>query len=369
MNTLKDWLTLHHVTGIGPATFHALLEHFGSPSSVLNCDEAMLNDIGLNPAQVQAIRHPDQRKIEQDLAWLAQSPEHHILTLHDENYPPLLTQNPASAPPVLYVKGNVALLSSPQIAMVGSRNPSPSGKNNAFQFAQALAQARLIVTSGLALGVDGISHQGALAGQGQTLAVCATGLDSVYPARHRLLAEEILEEQGALISEHPIGTPAKKEHFPRRNRIISGLSLGTLVVEAALRSGSLITARYALEQNREVFAIPGALQNPLARGTHSLIKQGAKLVENIDDILEELRLSSLEAKSKPQIFQETLIKPINLTSDQLAVFAEVGFEPTATDAVIQQSGLTADRVSSILMELELQRYITSTPGGYYARER
>ena len=370
MNELSEWLTLYHVTGIGPATYTRLLEQFDSPGDVLACkDTSLLKHCGLSASTIQAIKQPNLHAVERDLNWLSKGEDHHIVSLNNPNYPQLLKEIPSDPPPILYLKGSLHLVEKPQIAIVGSRNPSPSGRENALHFAKALSQQGLTVTSGLALGIDAASHQGALATQSPTLAVCATGLDSIYPKRHEKLAQSILEKQGLLLSEFPIGTPPKKENFPRRNRIISGLSLGTLVIEAALRSGSLITARYALEQNREVFALPGSIHNPLAKGCHSLIKQGAKLIETVEDIVEELNIKPHPTKENSQIFQETIFEPINLAGNQLAVFQEIGHEPTSTDAVVQRSGLTADVVSSILMELELQRYITSTPGGYYSRKR
>ena len=369
MNELSDWLSLYHVTGLGPATYQRLLEQFGSPKNILDCDVTTLQNCGLRNSVINGIKSPDISKVEQDLKWLKDAQNQHIITLNSPEYPSLLKEIPADPPPVLYVKGNLQLLSTPQLAIVGSRNPSASGHENAFNFAKTMTKMGLTITSGLALGIDAASHKGAIAANGPTLAVAATGLDITYPRNHQQLSEEIIEKQGAIVSEHAIGTSPQKKNFPRRNRVISGLSWGTLVVEAALRSGSLITARYAAEQGREVFAIPGSIHTPLSKGCHSLIKQGAKLVESCDDILEELNFINSTTKENSQIFQESPIKPIDLKGDQLVVFHQVGHEPTAVDTVVQRSGLTANVVSSILMELELQRYITSTAGGYYSRER
>jgi len=369
MNTLSDWLTLYHVPGIGPAKFSLLLERLGSPSKALTEDAVTLKDFGLSASVIKNLQNPNRQGVESDLAWLAQGPHHHIITLTDPAYPSLLKEIPGDPPPILYVKGNRNLLNAPQLAIVGSRNPSPSGQDNAYAFAKALSQQGITITSGLALGIDAICHKGALLGSGTTLAVCATGLDSVYPKSNTQLANKIIDMQGAIISEFPIGTSPKKENFPRRNRIISGLSLGTLVVEAAIRSGSLITARYATEQNREVFAIPGSIHNPLARGCHLLIKQGAKLTETIEDITEEWHFSTTKTMHKDQSFKESQTRPIDLTGAKLTVLNELGHEPTSVDTLIRRTGLTAEEVSSILLELELRRYIISTPGGFYSQKR
>ena len=272
----------------------------------------------------------------------------------------------ADPPPVLFVHGDPTLLVRPQLAMVGSRNPTPGGSETAQAFACHLAQAGLVITSGLALGIDGASHRGALEGGGATLAVAGTGLDRVYPASHRGLAHAIVAN-GALISELPPGAPPLPEHFPRRNRIISGLSAGTLVVEAAANSGSLITARLAAEQGREVFAIPGSIHNPLARGCHGLIKQDAKLVETAQDILEELApltgIFTLPVKHLGEKGNETPL----CTVEQKALLERLSFEPVAVDTIIRRSGLTPEVVSSILLTLELQGYVISSAGGCYSR--
>ena len=282
---LIDWLTLCHAPGAGTATIHRLLENFSTPANALKASNGQLLQLGLKQTAINALRNPEETDLARDLEWREQ-PNNHIITCHDPAYPVLLSQLP-DPPPLLYVHGSVELLSVPQLAMVGSRNPSRSGQQTAIDFARHLASAGLVITSGLALGIDAASHQGALDVNAPTIAVMGTGLDRVYPARHRELALRIAE-QGSLISEFPIGTSPQPGNFPQRNRIISGLALGTLVVEAAIRSGSLISARYALEQGREVFAIPGSIHNPLARGCHHLIRQGAKLVETAEDVIDEL---------------------------------------------------------------------------------
>ncbi len=373
MNDLSNWLTLYHVPGLGPARFSLLLERLGKPSEIVANPHTALQDCGLQADLIRtiakAIKTPEKNGVERDLLWLEQDSQHHIITLEDPRYPALLREIPGAPPPILYVKGNAKLLNATQLAMVGSRNPSPTGRDNAQAFSKALSQQGVTVTSGLASGIDAICHRGGLLGPGKTLAVCATGLDTTYPKNHVGLVDTILENQGAIISEFPIGTLPKKEHFPRRNRIISGLSLGTLVIEAAIRSGSLITARHAAEQNREVFAIPGSIHNPLARGCHLLIKQGAKLTETSDDIIEELNLFTSKTICNEQTVKENPTRPIDLIGDKLTVFNALGDEATSVDTLIRRSGLTAEKVSSILLELELRRYTVSTPGGLYSQKR
>ena len=261
-------------------------------------------------------------------------------------------------PPLLFVRGNEHILSQRQIAIVGSRNPSASGLQTATAFAKSLSQAGFIITSGLALGIDAASHQGALNAGGKTIAVAGTGLDRVYPARNKRLATDIVNS-GALISEFPPGTAAQANHFPRRNRIISGLCMGLLVVEAAQRSGSLITARMALEANREVFAIPGSIHNPLARGCNALIKEGAKLVENTHDIFDEL----VEYNQQPEDdSQENLQSVLDLEQQNLLNL--IMFSPTSIDWLVQESGYSVEVISSMLLMFELQGSIATVPGGY-----
>ena len=261
----------------------------------------------------------------------------------------------------MFVRGNQELLSLPQIAIVGSRNPSALGEETAFNFAKTLSHHGFVITSGLALGIDAASHRGALNAQGYTVAVAGTGLDRVYPARHKELATEIVNT-GVMISEFPPGTTAKANHFPRRNRIISGLCQGLLVVEAAKQSGSLITARMALEQNREVFAIPGSIHNPLARGCNALIREGAKLVETTQDILEELnQYYQQDEKLLPLATQSTL------DLEQQTLLNRVMFSPTSIDHLVENTGESVEVVSSMLLILELQGYLEATAGGCYMR--
>jgi DNA protecting protein DprA len=286
MDELSAWLTLVRAPGLDGAALQSLLAHHPSPSSIVSASPATLRASGATASLIEWLQANRELDLALDLKWL-EHPGHHFVAWGSPLYPTLLAQIP-DAPVGLYVRGDPSVLSLPQIAIVGSRNPTPTGRENAHDFAAHLATCGLVITSGFALGIDAASHEGALAAGGKTIAVCGTGLDVDYPKQHRGLAEAIARS-GALISEFPVGTPALKSNFPRRNRIISGLAVGTLVVEAAPQSGSLITARLAGEQGREVFAIPGSIHNPLARGCHQLIRQGAKLVETGADIFAELR--------------------------------------------------------------------------------
>jgi DNA processing protein len=302
--------------------------------------------------------------VERDLAWLEQ-PGTHLLRLGEARYPPLLRQIPYP-PPLLFVHGNPDCLRRPQLAIVGTRNPTPLGRETARRFATHLAEAGLAITSGLALGIDAAAHQGALASaDGRTVAVMGTSLDRVYPAKHRDLAHAIAE-RGVLVSELPVGTAALAENFPRRNRLISGLALGVLVVEAATRSGSLITARLAAEQGREVFAIPGSIHNPLAKGCHALIRQGAKLVETAADILEELgALAAVGAgETEPSA---TVPAAAELDAEYQQLLVAMSDAPVGVDLLVERCGLTAEVVSSMLLILELEGYVAAVPGGLYCR--
>lgn len=360
---LPHWLALVHTPGIGPVTFKRLLEQFGNPEAIFDTRHDSPEAILSEPV-LKYLRQPDWHAVEKDLAWLHQD-GNHILTLQDPLYPPLLREIP-DPPPILFVTGNVELLTSLQFAMVGSRNPSPNGIETAHEFAADLCRHGLIITSGLALGIDAAAHTGALDNDGATLAVMGTGPDQVYPARHRQLAQRIAEN-GAMLTEFPIGTPPLAENFPRRNRIISGLSVGTLVVEAAQRSGSLITARMALEQGREVFAVPGSIHNPLARGCHMLIRQGAKLVEDTQDILEELVPLSAAALSRRQPATDSTGEMVVMDEQHAQVLDQMGSDPIYIDLLVERTGLTAEVLSSMLLVLELHNLVASVPGGSYIR--
>lgn len=344
--------------GIGCRTFLKLLKTHEPAQLFAESRQALLS-LGLTTDTISAIVKPDWSLIDYDLSWLAQV-NNHVLTISDTCYPPLLKQL-TDPPPLLFIRGNPQLLSLPQIAIVGSRNPSSLGLETAFSFAKSLSLHGFVITSGLALGIDAASHRGALNVNGHTIAVAGTGLDRVYPARHKDLATEIVST-GAMVSEFPPGTAAKANHFPRRNRIISGLSLGLLVVEAARFSGSLITARMALEQNREVFAIPGSIQNPLARGCNALIREGAKLVEKTQDILEELnQYNQQDNNLMPAQNQSTLDLELQ------TLLNRVLFSPTSIDNLVRETGESVESISSMLLILELQGYLEATAGGCYTR--
>ncbi|GMQ87688.1 MAG: DNA-processing protein DprA [Gammaproteobacteria bacterium] len=368
----RFWLALHRTPGIGARSCRKLLSDYGSPSTLFHTAPAQLRAAGIRAESVDAIAHPDWESVDRDLTWLAE-PGNRLITCLDPGYPALLKEIP-DPPALLFVHGDPEYLNQPQLAVVGSRNPSHDGAALARDFSAHLACCGLTITSGLASGIDGAAHQGALQVGGGTVAVTGTGLDRVYPAQHRELAHRIAEN-GALVSEFPPGTLPLPGNFPRRNRIISGLSLGTLVVEAALRSGSLITARTALEQGREVFAIPGSIHNPLARGCHALIREGAKLVETGDHILEELAslvslcLSQAEDNTTPKTGADKSENPAKLDAEYFHLLDQMGYEPVSIDQLVQRSGLTPEQVSSMLLLLELEDFIASSPGGRYTRSR
>ena len=308
------------------------------------------------------IGFPDERTVASDLEWLERSGSVIVLCT-DPEYPPLLRQT-AGAPAALYVQGSVSLLGSPQLAMVGSRSPTPAGRSTAREFAAWFARAGFTVTSGLATGIDAASHEGALKAQGATIAVFGTGLDRVYPSANRALAERI-RAHGALVSELPPGTPPLRANFPQRNRIIAGLCLGTLVVEAARESGSLITARHSLEAGREVFAIPGSIHSPVSRGCHQLIKQGAKLVEEARDVTDELGFSL--PKERLTETPTAANRPGELDKEYEMLLDALGFEPATIDNLVARTELPSDSIASMLLILELEGRVASLPGGRYGR--
>jgi DNA processing protein len=359
---LRYWLALLQAPGVGTTRFLRILEHAPDLPAMFASGGQAITNLKL-PTPVRAyLQSPDWYAVDKILAW-ADNRERHILSLSDPRYPPLLKEI-ADPPPVLFVRGNPAVLTQYQLAMVGSRNPSAGGRQIAHDFAQSLSDYGFTITSGLALGIDAASHQGALDAGGQTIAVAGTGLDRIYPARHRELGHQIIE-QGAIVSEFAPGTPPIASNFPRRNRIISGLSLGTVVIEAALKSGSLITARLAAEQGREVFAIPGSIHNPLTQGCHSLIQQGAKLTGQISDILEELS-HLISSSPHPETTASTATGSPPENNHPLLEY--VGFEPISIDTLVDHSGLTAEAVSSMLLTLELQGIVASS-GGLFSRNR
>lgn len=347
----SDWISLGLVEGLGPAAFRRLLAGIGPPASILRADRETLIRFGSSAIADRILADCRRDDILRSLEWLS-TDNHFLITLADEGYPRMLLQC-ADPPPMLFVAGNPGLLSHEAIAIVGSRNATPQGRENSRSFATALARGGLTVVSGLALGIDTAAHQGAIAEPGSTVAVLGSGADIVYPRANAGLAAQIAAH-GALVSEFPLGTQPVASNFPRRNRIISGLCRGCLVVEAALASGSLITARIASEQGRDVFAIPGSIHSPFARGCHSLIKQGAKLVETADDVLLELGIQC--AASKPHIL-----------NTQSPLLQYIGYDPCDADALQRRSGLTAGEVSAMLMTLELEGRVGCLPGGLYQR--
>ena len=332
----------------------------GEPERVL--EARIAREVELAPATRAFLAMPDEASIESDLAWLGASGTR-ILLCTDPDYPPLLRQS-AGAPPALYVQGSVAALSGAQLAMVGSRSPTPSGAGTAREFAAWFARAGLNVTSGLSLGIDAASHEGSLLGGGHTVAVFGTGLDRLYPAEHAGLAERI-RAHGALVSEVAPRTEPQRLHFHNRNRIISGLSLGTLVVEAARYGSSLITARLAGESGREVFAIPGSIHSPLSRGCHQLIKEGAKLVEEAADVLAELRI--LVPQDELTLRRSDPQEPPALDKEYEMLLDALALEPATTDVLVARTHLPSQSVASMLLILELEGRVAALPGGRYGR--
>ncbi len=373
-NNLKYQLALFHAPEIGNKAYHQLIELLKSHQMTLQnifekpaLFDEIIHKTQLNQKKINQLkfcfRQPAWEMVEDDLIW-AEKKGNFLISSSDQNYPQLLKQQ-HTFPIVLYVMGNPLLLSDIQIAMVGSRTPSPTATENAFQFAHYLAQNGMVITSGLALGIDAASHRGALQASGKTIAVAGTGIDRVYPAKHIDLAHKIVDN-GAIVSEFPLGTAPLRQNFPKRNQIISGLSVGTLVVEAALKSGSLITARIAMEQGREVFAIPGSIHNPLAKGCHYLIKQGAKLVENADDIIEEIKplsfASSTLQQKQNQNIQKTVIDS-TLPKDQQLLLQYIDDNPVTIDQLQQRCQISIEEINSLVVLLEIQGYIQSLPGG------
>ena len=366
-NSISDWLLLQHAPKLGASSSHKLLLQFGSASKIRQASHTQLIGCGLQNITIEYLRQSSlPSAIEAELEW-ATNEKCHIISLDDPAYPGHL-KTIHHAPILLYVYGDKTLLNDPQLAIVGSRNPTANGRDNAKSFAEHFSHAGLTITSGLALGIDGAAHAGALAADAPTIAVLATGVDRIYPASHKKLAADIIE-RGALVSEMPLGTNPLPQLFPQRNRIISGLSLGVLVVEAAQRSGSLITARLAAEQSREVFALPGSIHNPLARGCHQLIRQGAKLVESAHDVLEELApqlLSILQKPALPNSTDKSLIT--NLENDNQRLLDALAYDPVSIDQLVERSGFSAKEVASMLLILELEGLVQTEAGGLYCRK-
>jgi len=355
-STPEAWATLS-LKALPHQALVALLRAFGNPSAILDASRAQLGAVVPEAIAARVQEPVEPESLAATRAWLA-DPTHEIVAWDDTDYPHALLDL-GYAPPVLFFVGRRELLNRPALAIVGSRNATAQGADNARAFAHALSQAGLTIVSGLAVGVDAAAHDGALGGRGSTLAVGGTGLDRVYPARNRELAHRIAEH-GGLISEFPPGTPPREKNFPRRNRLISGLARGVLVVEAALSSGSLITARYAGEQGREVFAIPGSIHSPLSKGCHRLIRDGAKLVETAQDILEELGMGTPGAGVAKHAASPA-------TGIEGTLLAALGGDSATVDTLVSRTGVTSDIVLAALTELELAGQIAAIPGGLWQR--
>ncbi|WP_028536785.1 DNA-processing protein DprA [Paludibacterium yongneupense] len=346
-----DWLRLALAPGVGPRLFLDLIRFFGSAQAVVAAPRRELEN-RLPPAAIDAlVARAADAAVEAALEW-ATRPGCRLLTLLDAEYPTPLAEAPG-APPLLFARGRCELLASPMLAVVGSRHPTPQGRSTARDFAAGLAASGYTVVSGLAHGIDSAAHEGALGSQASTVAVVGTGIDRVYPAANRDLAHRIAA-QGLILSEFPLGSPPLAAHFPRRNRIIAGLGRACLVVEAGIASGSLITARYALEAGREVMALPGSIHNPQARGCHRLLKEGARLVESLDDIIDEVGQAGFPAASESAVETPPLL-------------AAMGFDPVSADQLAPKLGLTAPKLYEMLLGLELEGRVASLPGGRFQR--
>jgi DNA processing protein len=351
--SLRAWLSLSLVAGLGGANARKLLKELGSPEAIFAAPSPTLRTYVKPDVAAEIGKGIAEESLTPILAWL-QDNNNHIVTLADSDYPQTLLNIP-DPPLLLYVKGRLELLNRSALAIVGSRSATPQGINNAEAFAQSLSNAGLCVISGMAHGIDAAAHRGALRGAGSSIAVVGTGLDKVYPAANRDLAHA-LAASGAIISEFPLGTPPLAANFPRRNRLISGMSVGCLVVEASLQSGSLITARLALEQGREVFAIPGSIHAPQSKGCHALIKQGAKLAETAQDILEELGC----------LITQSSVPTSEIATDG-SLLDHLGFDPVDLDTLAGRCGLTVNELSAMLLTLELEGRVSALPGGMYQR--
>lgn len=354
MTNKRYFLALNRIAHIGPRTVMKLLKRWPQLAELFSLSSEQMEKAGLPAKMALAIAQFNLSECDEDLAWEQSAANHLLLTLEDPKYPPLLKEI-HDPPIVLYIKGNLHALTQPTLAMVGTRNPSVTGSETAYHFATELARQQITIVSGLANGIDTQAHKGCLTANGCTIAVMATGIDRIYPLQNRQLAEQI-QQFGLLMTEFPLKSSPSAGHFPRRNRIISGSSLATLVIEAATKSGSLITARMALEQNRDVFAVPGSIHNPQSRGCHYLLQQGAKLITSTQDILDELNIDNpIVIAGDPS--------PLLATTDTNLVKC-IGFEITTIDKLCQRSGLNVNQVACELAELELQGIVKAIPGGY-----
>jgi len=359
-------MALSRAPALNVPILSAAFERLGGIAGFIESSDEALQSAGVPAAAREYLKSAAASPSGVERAWI-KSPHHHLVAFTDPRYPGSLHAL-ERRPIVLYVVGDAEVLNDPQLSIVGSRNPTPAGRDTAFDFAESLAERGLAITSGLAEGIDSAAHRGALAAQGITLAVLGNGIDRIYPRSNQGLSEQI-RFRGALISEFPLGTPPRRENFPQRNRIIAALSLGTLVVEAAPRSGSLITARLAGDQNRELFAVPGSIHNPLSRGCHELIRQGAKLTETVGDILSELNFSAFFERGRSALggpdsageFAAGMDKEHKILLDAL------GFDPADLDTLVVRTGLKPEAVSSMMLILELEGHVQAAPGGRYSR--
>lgn len=363
-NELTAWLALLRVPLLGPGRIRSLLDRYATPAGILAAPAHELRREGFPGELIDGLHRPDWRAAERDQNWLADN-DCHFVSCRDPRYPELLKEIP-DPPAGLFVRGNIDVLSSLQIAIVGSRNPSQAGRRTARDLAVQLGGAGVTVVSGMALGIDSRAHEGALDAAAATVAVLGNGLKTVYPARNRALAQRIAES-GALVSEFLPEVKPLAANFPRRNRIISGLSVGVIVVEAAMRSGSLITARCAMEQGREVFAVPGSIHNPLARGCHALIKQGVKLTETVEDVLEEIGALSASVFNNRHPADFQAYNAAGLDEAGKLLLDNIGDAPVTVDELSDLTLMSVDEISAKLLELELQGLIESIAGGAYIR--
>lgn len=363
---LLDWLTLYYTKNIGSKRLMQLVAHFDSATHAVNASNSDWKKAGMSELVIASRDPMAIKKAESALNWLESSQLHHIVIVTDDAYPELLRVSD-DPPALLFAKGNINALSQPQLGIVGTRHPTKEGEQNAFNFARELGNYGFTITSGLAMGIDRCAHEGALNSQSPTIAILGTGLNEIYPKNHAALADKIIEHNGCLISEFPLHTPAIPNNFPKRNRIIAGLSLGVLVIEAADKSGSLITARLASENNREVFAIPSSIHNPQSKGCHKLIREGAKLVESTFDIFSELQhwLPSSQEHGKKTI-EQPVILPILTPSDptELLLF-NLLTQPMTIDDLVMQSMLETHHVMQALSMMEIEGYIIREAGQYF----
>ena len=360
------WVTLTRTPALDIPAVSSALEIFAHAQGIVEASDASRERAGMPAAACAFLSSAKARVNFAERAWLEQ-PGHTVLPFTDSRYPALL-RRADRCPVALYVAGNAGVLNDPQLAVVGSRNPTPQGRDTAYEFSEYLASRGLAITSGLAEGIDAAAHRGALRAQGITLAVLGSGMDVIYPYCNLSLSAEI-QRQGALVSGFPLGTPPRRENFPQRNALIASLSLGTLVIEAARRSGSLITARLAADLGRELFAVPGSIHNPLSRGCHELIRQGAKLTETAHDILSELNFSEFFAQCAggPSGASTASIPASGMDKEHKILLDALGFDPADLDVLVVRTGFKPEAVSSMMLILELEGHVQAAPGGRYSR--